>query len=364
MSMRNSRRATVLVIVAVVLAAASTVVAVLLRRPGEAPAEPAPVEREETVTITTFFVDETRREAFEVELLVFQELFPQWTPQHIATPYRETVDLLQAAAEAEMPDVVTIINPELYDGSLFHETPVPWGGNLWGLYYHEPTIVEALGEVPQRPADLDELLALFVSVAEAGLRPLAIGASHGWPLTSLVQHLAAAMYGEPAVAREIAAERLPVDGPEIAEVLALLRTWRERGWIADNAAELAWPAGPSEVAGGDAAFTLLNDQVTTPIPAERRGEIGYLDFPGTWAIGSIYYLARPASQENRRSTSELMRFLLSAGTVDRLERAMKLPFFGGVRDTDLPESLIPSVTSTTNSPYHHALWQAAAEAIR
>ena len=316
----------------------------------------------DTVRLSTLFVDEEMHARLDRELEIFRERYPQIEIEHDAVPYRTVSRNLM---DGESPaDLITILNPATFGSDGFHASPVPWSGEIWTLYYNRRVLDRVLGQPPTQPQNFGELIELFERVDAGGLRPLALGASHGWPLTSLVQHVAGGLAGNRGtVAQDIAAGRVDPDGPELQRVFALLREWRERSWIPADAPHQPWTAGVRQVLEGEAAFTLLNQQFFTPVPYARRDEIAFLVFPGEWAIGSVIYLARPSGRPDRPAVVALESFLTSPGTVDRLERTLGRPFFGGVQDAALPAVLIPSITGDPNAPYHRRLWQAAVDAV-
>ena len=317
---------------------------------------------EGSVSLATLFTDEELHARLQRELTVFTERFPGVEIDHRAVPHRDLSSALHAGEPTA--DLVTIVNPAAFEADRFHAPPVPWSGQLWMLYFNRPVLERALGEIPPQPQNINELVALFERVHAAGLTPLALGASHGWPLTALIQHLSGALAADGGdTAWNIAAGRAAIDGPEIRRTIELLRQWRERGWISADAPQQPWTAGVRQVLAGEAAFTLLNQQFFTPVPPDRRGEIGFYAFPTPWAVGSVIYLARPSDSEDRHVVREMQRFLTSAGTVDRLSRNLARPFFGGVQDAALPDRLIPSITADPNTPYHRRLWQTAVAGI-
>ena len=320
------------------------------------------------VSVWTLFFDEAPQRAVEAEFPNFTDRFPGWTVNHRALPYRDLDrDFRSALASGGVPDILTITNPAEFAQDVFHEDPVPWSGNLWVLYYSKTHLSSLLGEKPVAPSNYAELLELFGRIEKAGRRPVALGASHGWPLTSLVQHIAGAAGspgGDGTLARDIAAGTVTPGDSRMIPVFEELRMWRSRGWLASGSAEEPWTAGVRDVIAGTAAFTLLNRQFFDALPPENHPDIAFFPFPADWAVGSFIYLARPSAQPDRPAVREFRNFLLSAGVVDRLEGALALPFFGGVRDDALPARIIPSVTGNLTGSYHRELWYAAREAVR
>ena len=315
------------------------------------------------VTFAVFFLDEAYYARLDRELDVFRSTYPQVAVELRSVSGRNmNTQLREGAAPA---DVVTVVNPAMFPPDTFHAPAVPWSGEFWGLYFRRSTLESVLGELPPQPNSFNELTTLFSELSDAGTRPLGIGVSHGWPLTALVQHVAGVLSqdGSGAAAARMASGDLQVDDEAFLEAVTMLREWRERGWITEDAPDQPWTYGVREVLAGDAAFAILNQQFLTAVPADLRSDIGFWRFPVEWAVGSVVHLARPSGRDDRPAVRALEGFLTSAGVVDRLERELARPFFGGVRAPTLPGTIIPSVTSDPNSAYHRNLWHTARSAI-
>lgn len=220
-----------------------------------------------------------------------------------------------------------------------------WYGSSWSLAVNgawlagaearHPTAAAALRAGTANAADFELLLR---DAKGAGLDPIAIGNSHGWPWLMWLQHWAAAIGGPEAAARG-------ADDVAVHAAYEELRRWADGGYFARSTMALSWVEGLSPLAAGRAAMALLGPgNITAFSPAARAG-LAILPFPrgdaeAAWSIGSGGMLGLglgldqaqtggwpPISKARSAAAKRLLGFLGSHGVTARMAAATGLQFY-------------------------------------
>lgn len=217
-----------------------------------------------------------------------------------------------------------------------------WYGSSWSLAVNAAWLA---GAEARRPAAAAALRAGAASAAEfelllrdakdAGLDPIAIGNSHGWPWLMWLQHWAAAI-GGPEAASEGA------DGAALQAAYGALLRWAEAGYFARSTMSLSWVEGLSPLAAGRAAMALLGPGDITAFPTAARTGLALLPFPrgdadAAWSIGSGGMIGlgpaqadaggAPLSKARSAAAKRLLGFLRSPGVTTRMAAATGLRFY-------------------------------------
>lgn len=217
-----------------------------------------------------------------------------------------------------------------------------WYGSSWSLAVNgawlagaearHPTAAAALRAGTANAADFELLLR---DAKGAGLDPIAIGNSHGWPWLMWLQHWAAATGGPRAAT-------WGADEAAVQAAYGELKRWADAGYFASSTMALSWVEGLSPLAAGRAAMALLGPgNVTAFSPAARAG-LTILPFPrgnaeAAWSIGSGGLLGlgpaqakaagAPLVSKARSAAAErLSTYLRSRGVTSRMAAATGLQF--------------------------------------
>jgi len=194
----------------------------------------------------------------------------------------------------------------------------------WGLFYN-PTLLAKSGIA--KPATLSELEAAFESLAKRGTRPLALGASAGWPALGLLAILDLRLGGRSAYVSELQGKSVEPDSRLLAS-LTMLEKWRDRRWLSADAAALSWDGALAAVEAGRAAFTYLPSSAWSRY--QKKGQLGFAAFP-KGSIGEVGELATiegfalAASSRSREPALALLDVYALAGAPGRTFESWQLP---------------------------------------
>lgn len=224
-----------------------------------------------------------------------------------------------------------------------------WYGSRWSLAVNSTWLAGAETRLPAAAAALRsgtasaaEFKLLLHDAKEAGLDPIAIGNSHGWPWLMWLQHWAAAIGGPEAAASD-------ADEVSVQAAYEELKRWADAGYFASSTMALSWVEGLSPLAAGRAAMALLGPGNITSFPPAARAGLAILPFPrgdaeAAWSIGSGGMLglgpaqakavgAPQVSKARSAAAERLSTYLRSRGVTSRLAAATGLPFYA---DEDRP----------------------------
>jgi hypothetical protein len=123
----------------------------------------------------------------------------------------------------------------------------------WGLFYN-PSALER-GGLPY-PESWEEFEASLGRLKESGIVPISLGSTAGWPALAWFSYIDMRLNGHEAQARLATGERA-FDDPGLDRVYETLQSWRDRGWLAAQAAGANWPDSLIEVESGRAAYVLM-----------------------------------------------------------------------------------------------------------
>jgi hypothetical protein len=155
---------------------------------------------------------------------------------------------------------------------------LPTSGYTWGLFFNT-TLLARLGG--NGPSTLPQLESLFDKAKAAGIVPVALGASFGWPAAAWFTMLDLRTNGPDAV-RDRNSGKRAWDDASAKTVLAKLADWRDRGWFSPEAAGTGMPESIAAVESGRSLCVLMGafavERLTkagsttfVPFPAVPRG---------------------------------------------------------------------------------------------
>jgi hypothetical protein len=298
-------------------------------------------------------------------LAEFSSLYQQITVRELARDpsLLRGSGLLDGAGEKA--DVIVATGPAPQGSSVWASPPFQWTGTLWVLAARSDVLskqtdladtIKWLREGTLSPEGFESLLGALKS---AGMVPLTLGNSHGWPFLIWLQHWAAATVGADAVSA------LPSGIPEKdKEYMARLRPvydalsgWKAKGWFDADVWALGWAQGLKPLADGKAVFALVSTPLLTAIPPEVRQKLEFFPFPGSraesktqWTIGSVYVVGVSASSTHREQAALLVHYLTSPGVTQNLSRAMSRPFFSWNADQTRQPEVITDWYTAANTP--------------
>jgi hypothetical protein len=357
-----SKKVRILLIIAAALLVLGAATGIVLRARARARAM-----RPITLTLAHDIASQATLEALRTVLGTYSQLYSRTRVVLQKLPARASAESIAAIGA----DVVVREGIEVAGASPFLEPPVPWTGNLWVLAARKSYLDEAAKRHSAEVAALragqaapDQFEALLADAAGAGLAPITMGNSYGWPFLLWLQHWAAATSG-PSANRTIPSppvvvEDLKPGSPSdpyaaLRPAFGQLMAWKKKGWFDKEAWTKGWSAGLAPLVDGKAAFALDSSTHLPYAPRVKLAALEYLAFPkraedGPWSVGQATFLGVSATTKETEAARQLVRFLSSPGITTKLVELTGRPFFAWDPKTGKSPTVLPD-WSTEGSNY-------------
>jgi ABC-type glycerol-3-phosphate transport system substrate-binding protein len=353
--MKTKKRTYLLIALIVLAIAGGTVATILIVR-----ARSVPIE----VSIMHPFAKPDEEKVMASALSDFQSIFP-----HIKV-VDEPVDPdslrgTRLAGLDHPADLVTDIGPGA-PVAFWSGPPVLWTGNLWVLAARrgveaklkdQAASFEALREGTLSTSDFESLLA---EAKSAGLDPITLGNSHGWPFLLWLQHWTAATIGPDAVIGLPKADAQK-DDPWLVRVEPAYRelaSWKAKGWFSQAVWKEAWPRGLAPLREGKALFALVSPPLFSALDPATRQDLEFFPFPGSkggvgqsspWTIGSVWSIGIRAGCAHPDEAAKLLEYLTSPGITAKLSKQLDRPFFAWKTKPGDESAVIPDWYGAANT---------------
>jgi hypothetical protein len=228
---------------------------------------------------------------------------------------------------------------------------IPAAATWYALWYDADRLAEA---GIKRPDSIEELMANGALMKRAGMAPVALGASFGWPLALWFSYVDLRMNGAAASAERAAGERR-FDDPGGIRAMAFTVELLKDGFFQQGADRKVWENAWTDMLDGRAAYCLMGSFAAErippgrniraiPVPAFRKG--------GSRDRGEVaveYSFRVPGSSPNPHNAVALAMAFSFAGAPGFADGTIRLPAYiptktrldGGLAILDEANRLVP-----------------------
>lgn len=219
---------------------------------------------------------------------------------------------------------------------------IPASAYTWGLFYNREALASRGIPVPKTWREFEAALG---ALQNAGVQPIALGSSFGWPATAWLSYLDLRLNGA-AKHRALLALGRPFDSKDLLPVYETLQKWRDEGRFDPESGAKNWIEAMNAVASGEAAFILLPASVWPRFP--NQAGVGFAAVPaspGKWTgrgeLVGVQGFALSARAQDAEAALALTDACIAAGSGGQADESFRV---SSLRPAD-GASNVPGVAS-------------------
>lgn len=150
---------------------------------------------------------------------------------------------------------------------------IPATAYLWGLFYNKSVLAANGITPPQTWAEFETALSRLQT---AGVQPIALGSSFGWPSAAWLSILDIRINGMEKHRALIEGKRSFTD-ETMSRVYSILASWRDNRYFDPLSGQKNWPEAVADLSSGKAAFLYLNASAWPRFTDQSN--IGFMPLP-------------------------------------------------------------------------------------
>lgn len=199
-----------------------------------------------------------------------------------------------------------------FDG---HRYLMPTNYYQWGFYYRTDLFQKA--GVAAAPKTWKEFFDAITKLKAAGLTPITIGTKQSWPSAAWFDFLNMRVNGYDFHMKLLSGKEKFTD-PRVKKAMGLWGDLVKAKAFPENAAAMTWQEAMALMWQGKAGMYLMGNFISTEIPADLKGKVGFFSFPtvdekvpvSQLAPTDVYFV--PAKAKNKENGKKFLSFLARA----------------------------------------------------
>lgn len=194
---------------------------------------------------------------------------------------------------------------------------LPLNSYHWGFYYRRDLFKKA--GIAKAPTNWDEFLQAIDQLKAKGLIPITIGTKQAWPAAAWFDYLNMRINGYEFHMQLLSGQASYTD-PKVTEAMDAWKTLILKQAFPENSPAMTWQEASALLWQGKAAMTLMGNFISSEIPQNLDGQVGFFPFP-TIKTGPQFAKAEvaptdvifiPAKARNKADAKLFLRYAATA----------------------------------------------------